>query len=167
MTVNFFLFDGSALVKRYFPEPGTPLVAHLFAQAPRTRLLCLMLGAAEAAAALVRKRNQGALAATAFSTATRELRSEIVDAVDFTKLASDNPTVLASIPFSEKHAINATDAVVLQHAIELASQLRAVGDDLVLVVTDRRLLRAAQAEGLLTFDPETQTQAELDAFLGP
>ena len=40
-------------------------------------------------------------------------------------------------------------------------------NSLVLVVTDRRLLRAAQAEGLLTFDPETQTQAELDAFLGP
>lgn len=165
--MNFFLCDGSALVKRYAPEPGTALMAHLFVRAPRTRLLCLMLGAAEAAAALVRKRNQGALIPAAFAMATAELRTEIVDAADFTKLASDNPTILASIPRSDTHAINATDAIVLEHALQLAPQLRAVGDDVVLVVSDRRLLRAAQAERLLTFDPETQTQAELDALIGP
>jgi hypothetical protein len=126
-----------------------------------------MLGAAETAATLVRKRNQGAFTAAAFLTATGELRAEVVDAADFTKLASDNPTILASIPFSEKHAINSTDAIVLQHAIRLASQLRIAADDLVVVATDRRLLRAAQAEGLLTFDPENQTRAELDALIGP
>ena len=42
-----------------------------------------------------------------------------------------------------------------------------VGDDLVLVASDQRLLRAAQAEGLVTFDPETQSQADLDALLMP
>jgi hypothetical protein len=29
------------------------------------------------------------------------------------------------------------------------------------------LLRAAQAEGLLTFDPENQTEPELDILIGP
>jgi hypothetical protein len=46
-------------------------------------------------------------------------------------------------------------------------QLRAAGNDLVLVARDRRLLRAAQAEGLLTFDPENQTEPELDILIGP
>jgi hypothetical protein len=35
------------------------------------------------------------------------------------------------------------------------------------VASDQRLLRAAQAEGLLTFDPEVQSQVELDVLLGP
>jgi hypothetical protein len=36
-----------------------------------------------------------------------------------------------------------------------------------LVASDQRLLRAAQAEGLPTFDPETQDQAALGALTGP
>jgi hypothetical protein len=43
--------------------------------------------------------------------------------------------------------------------------LRARGDDLVLVASDQRLLRAAQVEGLLVFKPETQTTTDLDALL--
>jgi predicted nucleic acid-binding protein len=39
--------------------------------------------------------------------------------------------------------------------------------NLVLVACDLRLLRAAQAEGLITFDPERQTHSDLDAILGP
>jgi predicted nucleic acid-binding protein len=165
--MNYFLFDGSALVKRYLPEPGKPLVDQLFSAVARARLLCLMLGGAEVAAALVRRRNAGAISATTFGAAMIDLRAEVLDAADFTKPAADNPIINASIPFLDKHSINATDAVVLYVALQLAAQLRAARDDLVLVASDRRLLRAAQAEGLLTFDPENQTQAELDALLGP
>jgi predicted nucleic acid-binding protein len=159
--MNVFLFDGSALVQRYSNEPGTALVNHLFARAPRTRLCCLMLGAAEVAAALVRKRNQGILTPAEYLTAAGELKAEVLDPVDFSKLTSDNALILASMRFLNRHAINATDAVVLEAALQLASSFRTAGDDLVLVACDRRLLRAAQAEGLLTFDPE------LDALLGP
>src|SRR5437870_2427423 len=112
--MNFFLFDGSALVKRYAPEPGDALVDHLFTRVSRDRLMCLMIGAAEVAAALVRKRNQGALTPVMFTAATAELRAEVVDAADFFKFASDNATITRSIPLSDTHAINATDAIVLQ-----------------------------------------------------
>jgi len=43
--------------------------------------------------------------------------------------------------------------------------LRAGGNDLVLVAADHRLLKAARAEGVLAFDPEAQTQPDLDALL--
>jgi len=43
--------------------------------------------------------------------------------------------------------------------------VRPAGDDIVLVAFDRRVLRAAQAEGLQTFNPETDTQAYLDALI--
>ncbi len=165
--MNAFLFDGSALVKRYSNEPGTALVNHLFARAPRTRLSCLMLGAAEVAAALVRKRNQGILTPAEYLTAAGELKAEVLDPVDFSKVPSDNALILASMRFLDRHAINATDAVVLESALQLAVPTRPTGNDLVLVTCDRRLLRAAQAEGLRAFDPENQTQAELDALIGP
>ena len=54
-------------------------------------------------------------------------------------------------------AKNHQDVVVADH--------RKVGDELVLVASDHRLLRAAQAEGLTTFNPETESQTELDALL--
>jgi hypothetical protein len=65
------------------------------------------------------------------------------------------------------HSINSTDALILKSALAIARRLRAAGDELVLVASDQRLLRAAQAEGLAIFDPETQDQAALAALLGP
>ena len=64
-------------------------------------------------------------------------------------------------------SINATDGIVLRVAMDIAQHLRASGDDLVLVSSDQRLLRSAQAEGLIAFDPETQDQVSLAALVGP
>lgn len=141
------------------------MVDHLFANAAREQLMCLMLGVAEVAAALAWKRNVDIITLTVFSAGMIQLRIEVLDAEDFTKLPADNALISISIPLSDKHAINATDAILLQTALDLAALLRADGNDLVLVAADQRLLKAAQAEGLVTFDPETQTEAALDAWL--
>jgi 3-hydroxyisobutyrate dehydrogenase-like beta-hydroxyacid dehydrogenase len=50
-------------------------------------------------------------------------------------------------------------------ALDVATRRRAAGHDLVLMTTDPPLLRAARREGLTTFNPERQTQAELDALI--
>jgi predicted nucleic acid-binding protein len=165
--MNFFLLDASALVKRYYAESGAVLVDHLFARASRDRLGCLMLGAAEVAATLIRKRNGGHITPAACAAAMAHFRKEVLAAADFTKHASDNSLIGTSILLLEKHPINSSDAILLQAALSLAPSLRSAGHNLVLMASDQRLLRAAQAEGLLTFNPETQTQADLDAFLGP
>ncbi|HXG11702.1 MAG TPA: type II toxin-antitoxin system VapC family toxin [Gemmataceae bacterium] len=165
--MNYFLVDASALVKRYYCEAGAALVDHLFARVSRDRLACLMLGTAEVAAALARKRNGGLIPAAVYATAMANLRAEVLHVADFTKLPSDNALIDAAIPLLDKHAINSSDAIVLRTALNLAPQLRTAGDDLVLVASDQRLLRAAQAEGLVTFDPEMQTQTDLDALIVP
>lgn len=164
--MNSFLFDASALVKRYAPEPGAAAVDYLFQKAARPRLLCLMLGVAEVAAALVRKWNSGVITPAVFAAAMTQLRAEILTAEDFAKLPADNGLISASIAFAHRHAVNATDAIVLQAAVDLAAQLRVDGDDLALVAADQRLLRAAQAEGLVTLNPETQAESDLDVLLG-
>jgi predicted nucleic acid-binding protein len=162
--MNRFFLDASGLAKRYTLEHGAERIDQLFA-APRDRLMCLTLGVAEVVSVLVRRRNGGQLPPAAFAQGMINLKAEVIDAADFATLSLADQVVLDSLPLIDRHSINSTDAVVLQLCLEVAGRLRAGGDGLVLVTSDRRLLKAAQAEGLSTFDPETQTQPELDALL--
>lgn len=163
--MTLFLIDASGLVKRYDSEQGTALVEHLFNTVTRDRLCCLMLGAAEVAATLVRKRNRGVLSQPMFVATIARFAAEILRAADFHKLPCDNSLIEASIPWSDRYALNSHDAVVLEAALDHARWLRTQGNDLVLVTADTRLLRAAQAEGLQTFNPETQPQTDLDTLI--
>jgi predicted nucleic acid-binding protein len=163
--MNSFFLDASALAKRYTLETGSTRVDHLFDSVTHDRLMCLMLGAAEVASVLVRRRNGGVLPVAVFSQSLANLKAEVVDRDEFNTLSVDNDLITAAMLFIERHAVNATDAVVLRLALDLAAQLRTQGDDLVLVASDQRLQRAAQAEGLLSFDPETQSAIDLDGLL--
>lgn len=165
--MKLFLLDASALAKRYYPETATDLVHYLFAQVSRDRLSCLMIGAAEVVAVLVRKRNGGLLSPSLFTSAMGQLRAEVLSAADVAKFPAENALVSAAIPLVERYAINSSDAIALQTALTLALQLRPAGNDVVLLAADQRLLKAAQVEGLLTFNPETQSQADLDLLLQP
>lgn len=163
MAKRFYL-DASALAKRYVVEIGTPIVNYLFSQVARDDMMCLALGTVEVISIFVRKKNANVVPLAVFNQAMTDFRSEVIDAPDFTKIAMPDPLLYAAMPLAETHSLNATDAVVLRSALDIAVQLRADGHDLVLVASDRRLLKAAQAEGLLTFDPEVQMTADLDAL---
>jgi hypothetical protein len=123
------------------------------------------LGVAEVISILVRKRNGGRISPTVFAQALLTFNAEVIHAADLAKVAADNALVLAALPLIQSYSINATDGVILHSAVGLATHLRANGNELVLVAADDRLLKAARAEGLLTFDPETQPQPVLDALL--
>ncbi len=123
------------------------------------------LGVAEVLSLLVRKRNDKRLSASGFARSLTAFGAEVIHAADLRQLAADNALVLAALPLIQAYSINATDAVILRSAMSLAASLRARGDDLVLVASDHRLLKAARAEGVLTFDPEAQTQPDLDPLL--
>ncbi len=120
---------------------------------------------AEVAFILVRKRNAKTIPAAVFSKAIVNFTGEIVNQAQLPKISASATLASAALDLIIHHSINATDAILLRSALDLATGLRANGDDLVLVVYDRRLLRAAQAEGLIVFSPETQTTADLDLSL--
>jgi predicted nucleic acid-binding protein len=165
--VHCFFLDASALAKRYSPEVGSALMDHLMTRVPQNRLYLFNVGMGEVQSLLVRKKNAGQLSAADYAQALVELGTEIVSSSLLHKLVAGNALVTAALSLIELHSINATDAIILRLALNLAVPLRSVGHDLVLVASDQRLLRAAQAEGLLTFDPEAQSQVVLDALLGP
>lgn len=163
--MNHFYFDGSALGKRYAAEVGTALVNHLFASVPQDRMMALLSGAGEVISILVRRKNAGALSPTAYGQAVTELPNEVINSADFQLKSVEDSLVHTSFAFIEKHSLNATDTIVLRSALDVASVLRNASDDLVLVASDMRLIRAAQLEGLVTFNPELDTQAQLDALV--
>ena len=147
--MRYFYWDASALAKRYAPEIGTPLVNTLFSTASRDRMMCLSVGTG-----------------TVFSQALIDFRAEVISsAAEFRMVTFEDRLVFASHALIEKYSLNATDALVLRSALDVAAALQPSGDTLVLVSSDRRLLQAAQQERLTTFNPETDSQEQLTVLL--
>jgi len=165
--MNSFFLDGSALAKRYVSEIGSALVDVILDTVAEPRIYLLNIGFAEVVSVLVRKKNAGGTSAAGFNLALLGLEREVTRSVGKHLLSFDNSVASDALPLIVKHAINSTDAIVLRVALDIAQLLRVGGDDLVLVASDQRLLRAAGAEGLTTFNPETQDHAALAALIGP
>jgi predicted nucleic acid-binding protein len=163
--VRFFYLDASALAKRYVPERGSALVDHLFASVTPDRFWVFNVGIGEVVSLLVRKRNVGALPPAALVQAIADFMAEVGSSTALRKVVAQDALVTASLDLIQTHSINATDAIILQSALDISTLLKAAGDDLVLVASDLRLLRAAQAVGHMTFNPETQTLADLNALI--
>jgi predicted nucleic acid-binding protein len=162
--MNYFFLDASALGKRYVVEVGTPLVNQLFNTVPKARMIVLIIALGEIVSTLVRRKNAGQISKAAYQQAMAEFRTEIAEAADLPLQAVSSDLVRTSLPFIEQYALNATDALILRCALQVAEALRATGHDLVLVTSDSRLAAAAQATGLLIWNPERDSQAALDAL---
>jgi hypothetical protein len=160
----FLLFwDASALAQRYGPEVGSPTVNALFAAVPRVQMVTTVLSYSETCGALVRKRNGGALDAAAFSAARSALRIEVIDDMDFGVLGIEFGDIIGGIDLIDRHNLNSADASILASFLGFAQAQP--GLVCVLAAADQRLLRAAQAEGLTTVNPERLGPADVPAFL--
>jgi predicted nucleic acid-binding protein len=163
--MNLFWMDASALAKRYVSEIGSPLMNHLFGRVPPLGMIGLLEGVGGVISILVRHRNAGRITQSAFHHALLDFRSEVSHCDDVEKVHPTPTQVSASWKHSGRYSLNSTDAVILRCALDKIIELRAGGNDLVLVTADVRLQKAAQAEGLLTFNPETDNQVALDALI--
>ncbi len=162
----YFYFDASALVKRYTQEVGSDKINFLFTHVPLSRLICLILGVVEMFWVCVRKKNDGRITDLDFSQAGINLNHEIIDhSSDFQTISIPDTLVLNSMSLIETHSLNSVDAMVLRSALNIATELRNTGDTLVLVASDQRLLRAAQDEELLVFNPEVDSQQTLTNWI--
>ena len=158
----YFYFDASGLVKRYTEEVGSNKVDFLFQNVPLNRLMCLAIGAAEVFSICVRKRNDGRITRHQFEQAVGYLDYEVINIEsDFETVPAQNILIWESIGLMDTHSINSIDAILLCSALNIAINLRNEKNELVLVASDQRLLRAAQSEGLLCFNPETDSQQVL------
>ncbi len=162
----YFYFDASALAKRYTDEIGSDEVDFLFANIPLERMQCLILGAVEVLWICIRKRNDGRITHSHFTQATGYLEQEVINSSsDFKTISIPDNLILNSMSLIESHSINSVDAIVLRSALDIAAELRSTGNRLVFVASDQRLLRAAQTEGLLVFNPEIDSQQTLTDWI--
>lgn len=128
-------------------------------------MLCLLENVGEIISIFVRRRNGGAITGSGFNQAMLDFRFEVGLCAEVEKVYPTESQVAASWELIETHSINSTDAIILCCALDSAIELRVDGDDLTLICTDVRLLRAAQAEELCTFNPETDSRGIFETFI--
>ena len=127
---------------------------------------CLMLGVVEVLWICVRKGNDSRITKNEFARAVTHLKSEVINRQsEFKTISIPDTLVLNSMCLIETHSLNSVDAMVLRSALDIATELRNTGNRLVLVASDQRLLRAAQTEGLLVFNPEVDSQQPLTDWI--
>jgi predicted nucleic acid-binding protein len=163
--LNYLYLDASALVKKYVAEQGSLMIHAIFKQMAMDRLMGLHLGIGECISVMVRRKNAGMISLNTYAHAMLKLNVEILNSSDFRLLPVDDQTIFESFSFIEKYSLNATDAVVLESALRQQQALNLNGHDLILLVSDVRLLNSAQAEGLTTFNPETASEQDLANIL--
>jgi predicted nucleic acid-binding protein len=164
--LKLFFLDASALVKRYSKESGSVLVNEMFRHIPTTEMTCSTIGVLEIVSILVRKRNDGRLSEELFDQAMTNFKAEVIDSKSFLITSVNDFLILSALGLVAKYNLNATDAVILRSAMDIFKELEASEDQLVLWTSDRRLARAAETEGIATFDPEAETMDNLHKLLG-
>lgn len=160
--MSWFYLDPSAWVKRYVAEPGSEVMDALWEALTRGqgRAFCGWLGFGELVWVLQRWRNRRGLDEEAFRTVYWQFRQDCQQVV-WCSLSWQQ--VQASVSWIVRYNLNATDALHLQLALEQASL---EGEEIWLVSSDRRLIRAAQAESLRSLDPEYCVMDTVKEILG-
>jgi len=158
-------WDASGLVKRYTAEQGSDVADALFAAVPASAMITTVWGYAETFSILLRKRNDGRLNTPAFNTAAIALRREVIDSRDMGFLVIDESAVLAGLSLMEQHNVNTTDASLLAAFLRCARSQHPAASSCILAAADKRLLRAAEAEGLQVLDLQALSAADVPTFL--
>jgi predicted nucleic acid-binding protein len=163
--VPVLIWDASALVKRYYRETGSDMVDAIFASGSGDQMVTTFWGYAETHASLWRKRNRGDISTVFFHSAVTLLRDEVRLGSEWILLTVDDTSVLSGLDLVQRHNLNTADAAILETHLRFVRSQPPDSPTSVLVAADTRLLRAAEAEGLTTLNPETVAAADLPALL--
>jgi uncharacterized protein len=152
LTLHFL--DSSALVKLFVDEA--------FSQTMRDRLRPIgddaktlsPLTQVEVRSALQRRFRNGEITPDAFRIAITEI--QLVSARWIRIPLDENVIHLASMVI-DRHALRSLDPLQLASALALRDEIEQ-GDTLLFIASDHRLLEAAQAENLTTWNPADATQ---------
>ena len=139
-------FDASAAAKRYFQETGSDRVDELWGG--EEFFFSLAILQCELRSALNRKRRERALSRGAYHTLNRQVHEDLKK---IQTVPVDTELIQLSLRLLDSHPLKALDSLHLAGALGLQLALR---EPVLFVSADRQLLRAAQAEGLHTFNPE-------------
>lgn len=141
--------DTSALVKIYLDEPGSERMNGLASPDAEHRLAVCSITQVEFHSTIWRRRRAGE-----FDDATAEMTIERFNAhlrIRFLRRPVDDRTLDLASELVARHPLRGYDGVQLAACLALAITAQ---EPLTFVCADRRLLDAAEAEGLAVLDPE-------------
>ena len=147
--------DASALVKRYRREIGSEVVNDTIDRVSvddARRLFVSSLTTIETLSILNRRRNESHMPRADFIVALRGIIGELKRCSHY--LVIDDQLIISSAQYTIKHNINSADAIHVAILFSLQNVVRQGNDDLLCLAADKRLVRAARAEGITVVDPE-------------
>jgi uncharacterized protein len=153
--MSAFYLDTSALVKRYFPEVGTPWVQALTDPATGNILLLSEITLAETAAVIAAK--QRASAGITLVERDGILRRFLQHCTDEYLLIPANHIIIdRAVILTQSHRLRGYDAVQLATALATNAEYLAAGlPALTFITADADLIAAAHIEGLAIENPNT------------
>lgn len=152
-----FYLDTSALVKRYRTEQGTEVVERLLSSpAPHDRFFLSFLSVIELTSGILRLAKGGQLPEDTAHEILARFRRDVRNLFLLWPLGDE--IAASAVTAVEEHRLRSTDAIHLATAQKIASL--ASGTQAVMVSSDRELLDAAAAAGLIPLDPQARGSAE-------
>ncbi len=159
------LWDASGLAKRYASEAGSATTDAVFAAVPLSDMAITPWGYLETYSILRRRFNGGILDAKALAASVAALQREVIISGDFGLIPISDSTIFAAASLIDVHQINSADAAILATYLRFQSRQPLGSLPCLLVAADKRLLRAANAEGLKTLNPEALAPGNVATFL--
>ncbi|MGH9838553.1 MAG: type II toxin-antitoxin system VapC family toxin [Blastocatellia bacterium] len=147
-----YFFDSSALVKYYVNEVGSNWVESLIDAQPPNEITIAQITGIEVVAALSRRVRAGMTSAADGAAAIKLFRGDYQAKFDVVPISAQ--LVEEAMNLAELHQLRGYDATQLAVAVAFKALMTARGiGPLTLISADNELNQAAQAEGLLTDDP--------------
>lgn len=151
-----FLFDSSALVKRYLKESGSQWVGRTLQPVAGHTILVAQTTPVELVAAVTRRMRGGSLSVSD----TDEVIADIAydTAIQYQTIVMTHDVVKRAMTLSRVYGLRGYDAIQLGTAIHVL--VRQSGEEVSpvrFVCADKELIQAAVAEGLVVFNPNEVT----------
>lgn len=152
--MRYFYIDSCALVKRYHKEKDTDQVDVLFDTLIGRKPKCLItsiISIPETIATLNRKKNEGKIRYSQL----KEILANLINEVDMLDtITVDEERILWSIPLITRHNLNSVDALHLSAIKEAGEIAKYIEGTVIIVTSDKRLLKVSENEGFKTLNPE-------------
>lgn len=146
--MKIYYWDTSALIKRYHRERGSEMVDTLFKEIEggESKGVISHLGVLESLSAIVRRKSE------IRGDYRKVIKKMLVDYVDnLTIVPIDTDIVALSMRVILKHGLRSLDGIHLATLLHISAYM---SEKIVLISSDRELLRAARDEGFETLNPE-------------
>jgi uncharacterized protein len=150
--MSAYYFDSSALVKYYAQEVGTKWVRGLIDAQPSSEIFTALLTGVEIVAAIKRRERMNLITASDAGATLAVFRNQFRSR--FKAFRTSDAVVDRAMNLAESHKLRGYDAIQLASALLIEERMTAQGvGPLTLISADDELNHAAEAEGLLTDDP--------------